>query len=197
MKRKKGFVFIETLVVIAVLTVSLLMTYSSYSSIVTKENIRIRYNDSAYMYRTYYLSQFLRNFRLDLVVSNLNDISGSDGYNMLAGFYCSGDIFVNAEDNQGLCETLFSNLNVSNAYITYNDLSFIQDECTNNDKGKCEMLVQVREEMANYLKTIGGNGKKGYRIIIEYSETKSGETCLEETGQKCKYYYTTLSLGDL
>lgn len=197
MERKKGFVFIETLVVIAVLTVSLLMTYSSYSAIVTKENIRIRYNDSAYMYRTYYLSQFLRNFRLDLVASNLDDVDGNDGYNMLAGFYCSGDIFVNEEDNQGLCENLFSNLNVSNAYITYNDLSFIQDDCTDNTKGKCEILVQVREEMANYLKTIGGNDKEGYRIIIEYSETKAGESCSEDEGQKCKYYYTTLSLGDL
>ena len=54
MRRKKGFVFIETLVVVAVLTVSLLMTYSTYNSAVIKEKIRIRYNDSAYMYRTFY-----------------------------------------------------------------------------------------------------------------------------------------------
>ena len=191
---KKGFIFIETLIVIAVLTVSLIMTYSSYSSMIVKENVRIKYNDSAYMYRTYYLSQFLRNFRLDLVAETLNDVDIGDGYNMISGFDCSGNIFLNEEENVGFCEALFSNLNISAAYITYNDLSFIQEECVNSNKGKCEVLSEVREEMANYLKTIGGKGKEGYRIIVEYSEQANGSRCIDECysagdckEKKCKY----------
>ena len=187
MKNKKGFVFIETLVVVAVLTVSLLMTYSTYNSAVIKEKSRIRYNDSAYMYRTYYLSQFFRNFRLDIVASNIND------NNVLSGFNCQNrSIFVNEEDNIALCEALIDNLHVNNIYLTYNDLGFLQN-CTSSS-GKCEVLVQVREDMANYLKTIGGNGKTGYRIIVEYAENKDGSKCIDEN---CIYYYTTLSLGDV
>ena len=187
MKRKKGFIFIETLVVVAVLTAALLMTYSTYNSAVIKENTRIRYNDSVYMYRTFYLSQFFCNFRLDIVASNLT------GNTVLSGFNCqNSSIFVNEKDNQGLCEQLFDNLHISNIYLTYNDLGFLQN-CTSTT-GKCEVLVQVREDAANYLKTIGGNGKTGYRILVEYSEHKDGTKCDDD---ECVYYYTTLSLGDV
>lgn len=195
MKRKKGFIFIETLVVVAILTVSLLMTYSTYNSAVIKENIRIRYNDSAYMYRTYYLSQFFRNFRLDMVASNLNQDAKNGSINILSGFDCNNSsIFVNETDNQGTCEQLFNSLHINNLYLTYNDLGFLQD-CS-DITGKCEVLVQVREEAANYLKTIGGNGKQGYRILVEYAEKKDGTSC-SSTDEDCMYYYTTLSLGEI
>lgn len=193
MRRKKGFIFIETLVVVAVLTVSLLMTYSTYNSVVVKENIRIRYNDSAYMYRTFYLSQFFRNFRLDIVASNLNKDGNKGAINLLSGFNCQNQsILVNELDNQAMCEQLFDSLHINNIYLTYNDLGFLQD--CNNSEGVCEVLVQVREEAANYLKTIGGNGTSGYRILIEYAEKKDGTKC---TNDNCVYYYTTLSLGDV
>lgn len=71
MKNKKGFVFIETIVVVAVLTVSLLMIYSTYSATLRKEKNRMSYNDSVYLYRTYYLEKFFRNFRLDVVATEL------------------------------------------------------------------------------------------------------------------------------
>lgn len=187
MERKKGFIFIETLVVVAVLTASLILIYSTYNSAIIKENTRIRYNDSAYMYRTYYLSKFFRNFRLDIVASNLT------GDNDLSGFNCQNtSIFVNEEDNKGFCEQLFESLHISNIYLTYNDLSFLQN-CTSTS-GKCETLVQVRDDAANYLRTVGGNGKTGYRILVEYAEHKDGTKCDDD---ECVYYYTTLSLGDI
>lgn len=193
MKRKKGFIFIETLVVVAVLTVSLLMTYSTYNSAVIKENTRIRYNDSAYMYRTFYLSQFFRNFRLDIVAANLNNNVSKGPINILSGFNCQNQsLLVNELENQAMCEQLFDSLNINNIYLTYNDLGFLQN--CNDSEGVCEVLVQVREDAANYLKTIGGNGKTGYRILVEYAEKKDGTKC---TDDNCVYYYTTLSLGDV
>ena len=193
MERRKGFIFIETLVVVAVLTVSLLMTYSTYNTAVIKEKSRIRYNDSAYMYRTYYLTKFFRNFRLDIVASNLNDNASRGEINILSGFNCQNkSIFVNEEENISLCEALFDTLHVNNIYLTYNDLGFLQN-CTNSN-GKCEVLIQVSEDAANYLKTIGGNGRSGYRIIVEYAENKDGSKC---TTENCFYYYTTLGLGEV
>lgn len=193
MKRKKGFVFIETLVVVAVLTVSLLMTYSTYNSAVIKEKIRIRYNDSAYMYRTFYLTKFFRNFRLDMIASTLN-LEEENGYiNVMNGFNCQNEsIFINEMDNKGMCEQLLHTLNVKNIYLTYNDLSFLQD--CRDTTGKCEVFLQVNSDMASYLKTIGGKGKSGYRIIVEYSENKDGSKCIDE---ECISYYTTLSLGEI
>lgn len=185
MKRRKGFIFIETLVVVAILTFSLLMTYSTYNAAVIREKNRVRFDDTAYLYRAYYLTQFFRNFRLDLVESNLQ------GTNILGGFGCQNQsIFLNEIDNLYFCETLFDSLHISNIYLTYNDLGYLQ-ECT-NFAGNCEVLGRVREDLANYLKTIGGNGSSGYRMIVEFSENKDGSGCSQDN---CTYYYATLSLG--
>lgn len=187
MENKKGFVFIETIVVVAVLTVSLLLIYSTYSSSVVKEKTRIKYNDSAYLYRTFYIEKFFRNFRLDVVAMELT------GNRVLTSFGChSSMIFLNEEDNVGFCEDVLNHLHISNIYFTYNDLSFLQ-ECTSSS-GKCEVLVQVGEKAAEYLKTIGGKGNSGYRLIVEFAENKDGSSCV---GNNCQYYYTTLSLGEV
>lgn len=198
-KNKKGFIFIETIVVVAVLTISLLMVYATYSSMIMKEKTRIKYNDSIYMYRTYYLTRFFKNFRLDFIANRLGEKVTKDEmgnvletkYTMLTGFdYSSSEIFVNEEDNIGFTEDLMKQLHISHLYLTYKDLRFLQ-ECK-NASGKCEALVQVREPAAEYLKTIGGEGE-GYRVVVEFSENKDGSYC---TGEKCQFYYTTLSLGE-
>lgn len=190
MKKKKGFVFVETLVVVAVLTTALLMLYSTYSAVIQKEKTRIKYNDSVYLYRTYYIEKFFRNFRLDIVASKLNN-TDPNRILMLSGFGCTSDIFMNEEDNLGMCESLLQDAHVRNLYLAYNDLSRLQT--CENQSGICETLVQVNTTMADYLKTIGGSGS-GYRIIIEYAENKDGTRC---EGDSCQFYYATLSLGDV
>lgn len=192
MKKKKGFVFVETLIVVAVLTASLLMLYSTYSALIRKEKTRIKYNDSAYLYRTYYLEKFFRNFRLDMVSRSLNKEDTTKPLSLLTGFGCTGSLLVNEEDNKGLCENLVEELHINNMYLTYNDLSALQN--CRNQSGVCEALVQVNDTASAYLKTIGGEGTSGYRIIIEYAENKAGERCV---GEDCIYYYTTLSLGEI
>lgn len=143
---------------------------------------------------------------MDTVVENLSlTNTANKKINVLSGFNChSGNVFVNEEDNVGFCESLVQSLHISNIYLTYNDLSFLQN-CTGTS-GKCEVLSQVRSDAAEYLKTIGGKGKTGYRIIIEYSENKDGDLCQEEeacdNGETnrsclCRYHYTTLSLGEI
>ena len=194
MKRKNGFIFIETLVVVAVLTASLLLTYSAYNSAIVKESIRIRYNDSAYMYRTYYLSQFFREFRFDYLVSNLS--KNPQKINYITNFSCENDGFFDKGNfNIGLCQSLYNQFHISNMYLTYNDLSNFQD--CDDYTGKCEELGQVRGEAANFIKTIGGNGD-GYRLIIEFEECKDGTKGGNNTcNENYVYYYTTLQLGGI
>ena len=187
---KKGFVFVETIVVVAILTVSLLMIYSSYSSIIINNNTRLKYDDPAFMYRTYYIQKFLKNFRLDLIASNL-DLSSNQ---VIENFNCTNSgLFLNSVNDTGICENILSEYHVSNMYLTFNDLDFIH-ECRSNT-GLCNILNAVNSDMANYLKTIGGKGKTGYRLIIEFSENADGSLCLNDNG--CKYYYANISLGDV
>ena len=194
MKNNKGFVFIETLIVVSVLTVSLLILYSSYSSLIRNEKNRLKFDDTSYLYRTYYIEKFFRNFRLDLATIELNKSDPAKPLFLLNPFGCRSDIFLNEEDNLGLCEILIEELHINALYLTFNDLSELQ-ECTNST-GICEVFLQVNDHMAQYLKTIGGKGKEGYRIIIEFTETKDGEKC-NPNEEGCQFYYSTLSLGEI
>ncbi|MEG0977451.1 MAG: hypothetical protein RSF02_02735, partial [Bacilli bacterium] len=56
---KKGFIFIETVVTVVVLSTSLLLLYSSYSNTIYKEKDKIYYDDLSYIYRTNYIKNFL------------------------------------------------------------------------------------------------------------------------------------------
>jgi len=73
MSNKKGFVFIETIVTIVVLAVSLLYIYSGFTDILIKEKARVHYDDVAYIYRTYYVKNFFANYNLNNVLKNLSE----------------------------------------------------------------------------------------------------------------------------
>ena len=65
---KKGFVFIETIIVVIVLTSSLLLLYTSFNKILQSEKTRVNYDDINYIYRTYYVQTLLdsANFTLPM-----------------------------------------------------------------------------------------------------------------------------------
>ena len=53
--KKNGFVFVETIVAIIVLTSSLLFLYSSFTKILQSEKNRVYYDDIAYIYRSWHI----------------------------------------------------------------------------------------------------------------------------------------------
>ena len=55
---KKGFIFIETIIVTAVVLASLMLVYSLYISSIASENRRLRYDDTAKLYETFYKKIF-------------------------------------------------------------------------------------------------------------------------------------------
>lgn len=187
MKNKRGFVFVETIVVVAVLTISILMVYSTYSSMLIKEKNRLKYNDSVYLYRTYYVTKFLKNFRFDNLIQSFAK-NEDDAY--LQKIDCNTGAFIDGE-NKNLCESILFDLNISNLYLAKSNLSALQD-CTDYTNGVCTIFRQINASAVEYVKTIGGQGN-GYRIIVEFSENKDGTNC---NGEGCQFYYTTLSLGD-
>ena len=56
MKKKNGFVFVETMVTIVVLATALLSLYTLFNSVLVREKRRIYYDDPIYIYRANYLS---------------------------------------------------------------------------------------------------------------------------------------------
>ena len=62
MKKKNGFAFIETIVTIVILSAALIYLYSSYSAIITEEERRVYYDDTAFIYYTNYVRKFLEEY---------------------------------------------------------------------------------------------------------------------------------------
>lgn len=59
-KKKKGFVLIETIVVIVVISVSLLTLFASYNKILTKVKEENKYDLSEHLYMTNYIREYLK-----------------------------------------------------------------------------------------------------------------------------------------
>lgn len=59
MKRKNGFVFVETIVTTVVLLCALLYIYGTYSSMIKEERKRLYFDDISYVYKTQIIKEIL------------------------------------------------------------------------------------------------------------------------------------------
>ena len=71
---KKGFVLMETIVVIVVVSVALLTIFSSYNKILSKLRTENKYDTSEYIYITKYIKDYMQNNQSSLGI-NVDDIS--------------------------------------------------------------------------------------------------------------------------
>lgn len=62
--KKNGFVFLETIVVISVLSITLLLLFSSYSYMLRKSRERDTFDNIDLIYKTYYIKDILDNYKL-------------------------------------------------------------------------------------------------------------------------------------
>lgn len=62
--KKNGFVFIETIVVISVLSVTLLLLFSSYSYILRKSRERDAFDNIDLVYKTFYIKDIIDKYKL-------------------------------------------------------------------------------------------------------------------------------------
>ena len=73
---KKGFVLMETIVVIVVVSVALLTIFSSYNKILSKLRTENKYDTSEYIYITKYIKDYMQNNQSSLGI-NVDDISAN------------------------------------------------------------------------------------------------------------------------
>ena len=61
---KKGFALLETIIVITFVTVSLLLLYGTFTSMIDNSRKNILYDDASNIYRMYYLKEYLELYDL-------------------------------------------------------------------------------------------------------------------------------------
>lgn len=193
--KNKGFVFIETIVTVLVLSTSLLYLYNSYNNIIDKEETRVYYDDVAYIYKTNYIKRFLEeNANIEYVKSEAFKKSYVTSIgNAFDNFFNEAQL---AENMNNSLENILNNFRVNQMflvkrnYIDECDGSETSDECYFNATDNAYNLT-------NYIKSINDT-KHDYYLVVEYSEKVDSDgkitKCTPRVDTNCRNYFVSLGL---
>lgn len=193
--KNKGFVFIETIVTVLVLSTSLLYLYNSYNNIIDKEETRVYYDDVAYIYKTNYIKRFLEeNANIEYVKNEAFKKSYVTSIgNAFDNFFNEAQL---AENMNNTLENILNNFRVNQMflvkrnYIDECDGSETSDECYFNATDNAYNLT-------NYIKSINDT-KHDYYLVVEYSEKVDSDgkitKCTPRVDTNCRNYFVSLGL---
>ena len=99
MRKANGFIFMETIVVVSVLSVTLLSLFSSFSFILKKSRERETYDTTAYIYKTFLVSK-------ELLQQASSQASDSDNFMTALKSYIAPDPDHHVNKNNCLCYKL-------------------------------------------------------------------------------------------
>ena len=189
--KKNGFVFVETIIAIIVLSSSLLLLYTSFSKLLQIAKTRLNYDDLNYIYRSWYLKKELQNLNVSSVLRYLSD--NDNKYFLTVGLEYDS-LFSGYEDKKDYFSNFLSDFEVSQILIIKeNKLSTLKrfDENCNYQglkKTVCNDLYGgVSPNMISYLKTIDVDFPCIYILAVEY-------TLCSDDNTDCKNYYSWVSM---
>ena len=186
MKKKNGFAFIETIVTIVILSAALIYLYSSYSAIITEEERRVYYDDTAFIYYTNYVRKFLEEYA-DLNIERFSTTIGAE----YEGLF---------ESNKSMMKESLEKIVQSfkiNQIILVDSKMF--DECFSNTEDKCDRsLENLGYNLKTYINTINDTSYE-YYLVVEYAssideDTKKLDKCTPGIDKKCNSYYASLGI---
>lgn len=164
---KKGFVLLETFVVMAVLCVVLIMLYAAYSKILIDVKSRSLFDNTEYLFKTTLIRKYLES-ELDESLYNSVDLYNYCSNRTAKSCYTSlGDTFE---------ENLFRSLKVEAIYIT------VWDSISTTSLHRLEATTQ------NYIKSLDVRHEEAFRLVVMY-ESENNDTDLKV------YEYASLRFG--
>jgi hypothetical protein len=210
MKKKNGFVFIETMIVVVVLISLLLVIYSSYTGLISVERKKARYDDPSFIYKTYAVGQFLISLKDDegnvIIKNKIENKSNSDiihiSMNDIELFTADEDDDTNGNiHRKDFFNKLYNQLHIQDVLIL--------------SKSKIKKLQSNTNEISNdlysYLSSldISEDDDSQFYLVIMYAEKVNGNQCnpnelISETNNEnsvltniessCTFYYSSLKL---
>ena len=194
--KSKGFVFVETIVVIVVLSLGLVMVYQSFANVIANYKRRAAYNDIAYIYRTYYLEDFITSLNIEKFINYYLGPTSSGGLGKtIQEFSCQNALLYNIEstvfgpetlgdlsfEDQGkmtICQSLMADYKVKRMYISNYNVNELKKCTTRQGKTADSCKTSVNKDALNtmspsmiyFLRTLNGTESNTYRLIVEYEE---------------------------
>jgi len=191
--KKNGFVFVETIIAVVILTSSLLLLYSSFSKVLQSEKTRVYYDDINYIYRTWYIKNRLKELN---VINAIKDLTvNNDEYFITVGMEYE-NLFNGYEKEETYFYNMLSDLDVNQMIILrenkVDNLKKCSMECALDSN--CEeyrncnsLYTNLSDEMIRYLKTLFIDVSCTYILVIEYNTCNSDNV-------SCKNYYSWVSV---
>lgn len=184
--KKNGFVFIETIIAIVVLTTSLLLLYSTFTKLLQSEKTRVYYDDMTYIYRTWHIKNELKDLNMSAITRELNDHTNK--YFITIGEEYE-DLFNGDVANKNFISSLLKNFDVNQMIVLKeNKIDNIKSCITSNNCPESDITSQLSNDMLNYLKTLYIDVPCYYVLVVEYI------TCDSADSTNCKNYYSWVSV---
>lgn len=154
---KKGFVLMETIIVIVVISVALLTLFSSYNKILTKLKAENKYDTSEYIYMTMYVKKALEG-KIDnsKIADCATETKDPPNKVFTPVDFANGESYL----TNGQKEIY----NIKHIYILKNINSINEDVKTNYDK-----ILQFDAYMIDYIRKLDVDNDETL-IIVEYEK---------------------------
>ncbi len=184
---KKGFALVETIIVIVVLTVSLLLLYSSFSRIIHAQKKRINYDDVSLIYRSSSLEAELKSFNFNAVLSSFSESDlpymtiGVDTALLFEGYQDQKTYFTNFLNDNNISQILL----IKTIYV---------DDMKNCTEDECPDLTH---DLLYYVKSVDvdrDDFPSSTILIVEYTECANVEISDDVSKDVCKNYYSWVTV---
>lgn len=165
--KNRGFVLVETIVVILVLCVLLIMLYGGYMNVISAVQRKSYYDNTEYIYKASLIKDYIED-------SGFNSYEGANVY-----IYCQGSSDCKNKGDSYF-ESLVSNMHVVSIYIT----KWFTSNISEDELSSLEATTQ------NYIRKLDPTRGNGYRVIVMFEdENNIGST-------PTIYQYASLRLGE-
>ena len=189
----KGFIFIETVVTVVILSASLLILYNTYSSSFENEKDRLNYDDVAFIYRTNEIRKFLNE---NTLIKQLKSTAFENTYATFVGS-SNLSLFSPEQQSQGIPSTLESIMNL----MHINKILLLKTDYINNcydELDICKTSVKfLTDNFKGYLKSLNDTDYDFY-LVVEFGETidEYGKIvkCSPDFDKNCNTYYANLGI---
>ena len=184
MVKKNGFVFVETILSIIILTTALIVLYTSFNKILQAEKTRIYYDDVNYIYRTMYIKNYLNN-KVNLAAV-INEVTNNENIYQIGtetSFLFSDEFGMDDEENIEFYNTLRNDFEVNSLLLIKRSLLSGLKGCTDDTYTTlCTDFMSKSMGMKAYIKTLSIDSKYDFILAAEY------KSCSNE--DNCRYYYS-------
>ena len=194
MKKKTGFIFVETVLVITILTGCLLMVYNSFVNVLNNEKRRSTFNDASYAFKSYYIQDFITSLNINKYIEDrmINVGISENDKPRLIKFECSSGDLYNITNNE-------TNINVYYSWIdgVIRNINFPPLNSNNNDdiinkytlnpwRAHQDMIWELNYHPSNnLLSSVSSDGT--VKIFKTYEENKIN---MNEKNNNIKHYYS-------